>query len=238
MTEHKRATRRNASNPKDVSSTFSAPNSEVEARLGRRAPSFICPFTFLLAHPLLLVFLDSVAPPHSVCGDFSYPRTHHHRDICPITANNRTACRSSRLEYWLPPLFPGCPKTTTDFRLFRKELLGFLPFRFIALGSLHYHQHSCPTEDLSSRCAPMPSCNLCTPCIDGHFRQPVDPQVMRHTSDIALGFKAAESETQTDLLEIVGAQLPISSIAVQAFHAPRRCFLAPIKIFAVLLAAQ
>lgn len=84
----------------------------------------------------------------------------------------------------------------------------------------------------------MPSCNLCTPCIDGHFRQPVDPQVMRHTSDIALGFKAAESETQTDLLEIVGAQLPISSIAVQAFHAPRRCFLARIKIFAVLLAAQ
>lgn len=39
-------------------------------------------------------------------------------------------------------------------------------------------------------------------------------------------------------LEIVGAQLPISSIAVQTFHATGRCFLTRVKIFAVLLACK
>ena len=65
------------------------------------------------------------------------------------------------------------PRPLGDFGLFREEALGIPSFRIIALSSLLSYQYLCPTEALFPQCAPMLSCNLYKPCMDGHVRQPV-----------------------------------------------------------------
>ena len=87
---------------------------------------------------------------------------------------------------------PGFCEPLGDFSSFREEPFGIPPFRLVALGSLHFHQQSCPTENLSFRCAPMPFCNLCRPCIDNQVGQPVASQVECRASDIALALEPFE----------------------------------------------
>ena len=114
-----------------------------------------------------------------------YPTTRNHCGICPLQQaiavpgdHGQTIGHGS--------IYPGFGKPLGDFNLFGEEPFGFPPFRLIALGSLHFYQHLCPTEDLSFRCAPMPSCSLCMPCVDNEVGQPVAFQVDFRSSDIAL----------------------------------------------------
>ena len=96
-------------------------------------------------------------------------RTGNRRNPYPIAANNRIVVRvdhqDKKIGYRF--IFPGFRTPLGDFSLSGEEAaFGLPPFRLNALGSLQFHQHLCPTEDLSFGCAPMPSCNLCMPCID------------------------------------------------------------------------
>lgn len=117
-----------------------------------------------------------------------YPTTRNHCDICPLQlAIAVPADHCQKIGHGF--IYPGFRKPLGDFNLFGEEPFGLPPFRLIALGSLQFYQHPCPTEDFSFRCAPMPSCNLCMPCVDKDVGQPVAFQVEFRSSDIALDFE-------------------------------------------------
>lgn len=114
-----------------------------------------------------------------------YPTSRNHCDICPLRlAIAVRVDHGQKVGHGF--IHPGSRKPLGDFDLFGEETLGIPPFRLPALGSLQFYQHLCPTEDLSFRCAPMPSCSLCMPCIDKDVGQPVAFQVNFRSSDFAL----------------------------------------------------
>ena len=164
MTELKRATRRTASFQTFLYDVLtSQPRSgedfhKVSLELMRQ-------FELRLGALLLLIVPSTIASPHWLWGikitsELAITVTRAWMQPAIVV---RVDLHGKKIGYRLT--FPGCRKPLGDFSLFGgEEASGFPPFGLVALGSLHFHQHLCLTE-IVFRCAPMPFCNLCTPCI-------------------------------------------------------------------------